>query len=97
LNNKERETEIKKKLRKIKKLIRGKNKSLSTKTGMDYDEYLGSPDYTENQQDEEIVELCKTIMEYREIRDELEEQLDELQKEKVAHIFNNQEPEENDA
>jgi hypothetical protein len=91
----EREAEINEKLREIKKLIRGKNKLLSTKIGMDYDEYLESPDYTENQHDEEIVELCETIMEYREIRDNLEEQLDSLQKEKVAYIFNNHEVEKN--
>jgi hypothetical protein len=91
----EREAELKEKLREIRRVIRSKNKLLSTKTGMDYDEYLESPDF--NMKDEEISELCTSIREYREIRSSLEDQLDSIEKEKVEHFLNGNETEDNNA
>jgi hypothetical protein len=98
LNYMEQEAELNEKLREIKKMIRNKNKMLSIKIGMNYDEYLESPDYDkENHEDKTVFELCNSIAEYREIRENIEEQLEELQKKKVLHYFNDQEAEKNDA
>jgi hypothetical protein len=91
----ERETEINNKLNEIRKLLRSKNKALKTLTnGMDYDEYTENMNYGDKEQENaEITELCNSIKEYRSIRENLEEQLKEIQNEKMALIINDQEPE----
>jgi hypothetical protein len=85
----ERETEINNKLNEIRRLLRSKNKTLRTLTGgMDYDEYIENMNYGDKEQENaEITELCNSIKEYRSIRENLEEQLKEIQNEKIALII----------
>jgi hypothetical protein len=92
----ERETEINNKLLEIIKILRSKNKALKTLTGgLDYDECLENSNYNNNdQKNEEITGLINTIKEYRDIRENLEGQLNAIQNEKMALITNNQKPEE---
>ncbi|MDR3013398.1 MAG: DUF2589 domain-containing protein [Chitinispirillales bacterium] len=86
----EREKELNDKLGEVTEMIRGKNNIIVAKTGMNYDEYVEHLDYTKAEpEDEEVAELCEFIKEYKEISDDLEEQLSELKKEKIAQQFQN--------
>jgi hypothetical protein len=94
----ERETEINSKLLEIIRILRSKNIALKTLTGgLDYDECIESNNYNEkDQENEEIIDLIHSIKEYRDIRENLEEQLNEIQNEKMALITNDKEPEKKD-
>jgi len=84
----EREKELNEKLNEIREMIRGKNNALISKTGMSYDEYIEHLKFSETEaEDEEVAELCGAIVEYREIENDLEAQLDEIKKEKIAQQF----------
>jgi len=84
----EREKELNSKLDEIKEMIRGKNNLLNAKVGMGYDEYIENRSYSgEEPEDEEVTDLCASIKEYKEISGDLEVQLDELEKEKIAYHF----------
>jgi hypothetical protein len=86
----EREKELRDKLGEVTEAIREKNNILAGKTGMNYDEYVEHLNYTKTEpEDEEAAELCGSIEEYRKISDDLEEQLSELRKEKIAQQFQN--------
>jgi hypothetical protein len=89
----EREAEINGKLLEINKILRSKNMALKTLTGgLDYDECIESNNYNDkNQENEEIIDLIHSIKEYRAIRENMEEQLNEIQNEKMALITNDQE------
>jgi hypothetical protein len=89
----ERETEINGKLMEVIKILRSKNTALKTMTGgLDYDECVESNNYNEkNQENEEIIDLISSIKEYRDIRENMEEQLNEIQNEKMALITNEEE------
>jgi hypothetical protein len=89
----ERETEINSKLMEVIKILRSKNTALKTLTGgLDYDECIESNNYNEkDQENEEIIDLIHSIKEYRDIRENMEEQLNEIQNEKMALITNEEE------
>jgi len=85
----DRETELNKKLNEIKEMIRTKNISMNEKTRMDYDEYLKNRNYSNDiSEEEEIIDLCKSIKEYKEICIDLEDQLAKLNEEKITRRFN---------
>ena len=82
------EAELNNKLEEIKEMIRIRNNALSDKTGMNYDEYIENRSYSNDiQEDEEITELCESIVEFRKISSDLESKLEKLNEEKVSYRF----------
>jgi hypothetical protein len=81
----DRENELREKISEISEIIRGKNSALNSKTGMNYNEHITHLSYTNTEpEDEEIDGLGESIKGYREMSADLEEQLNEIRKEKIT-------------